>query len=420
MLAFRSIIESPGCLALGCKRRNMVGIVNLKRYIPDHAVTTVPVLAAMVAVHFFLLRADPLEPGIEATQAAPSYSQFWQPPAQQDEFDIDGEITRLELGDARRDQQIRDLLHQQKYAQARTLLLEVAAAAVLQDDQGKIGDTLLLLGEVAINQQELFAAEVYLQEALYLTMAQGNVLGTARTYQLLGQLNIRARELARRAANSHDELWQARNAIVRGYYQGVAVNGSYALNENLHAVIDENIGIRRYGAAADAWETLASLHDKQYDGYQAQQARLEAARLYAATGQMTHVHRLLDGLDRSLISDVDVTEIEREMTVLFEQHEDDVIRMSQARDYQMLYHHYMRLGKVKQAWKFRIQSSETRANGSDRAMFQRQADVIAVLYNSNYAMDRAKKYLDQASSIYQDNGVREMHDETRDMESLIY
>jgi hypothetical protein len=412
MLTFRPDIESPGCLAMGRKPRNMVCIVNFKRYIPDHAVTTVPVLAALIAVHFFLLRDDPLEPGIEATQATPSYSQFWQPPAQRSEFDIDGEINRLELSDARRDQQIRDLLRQQKYAQARTLLLEVVAAAVLQDDQDKIGDTLLLLGEVAINQQELFAAEVYLQEALYLTIEQDNVLGTARTYQLLGKLNIRARELARRAANTHDELWQARNAIVRGFYNGV--------NENLHTVIDENLAIRRYGAAADAWETLGALHDKQYDGYQAQQARLEAARLYAATGQMTHVHRLLGGLDRSLISDVDVADIEREMAALFEQHEDDVIRMSQARDYQMLYHHYMRLGKVEQAWKFRIKSSETRANGSDRAMFQRQADVIAVLYNSNYAMDRARKYLDQAGSIYQDRGVREMHDETREMESLIY
>ena len=397
---------------MGRTRRNMVSIVNFKRYIPDHAVTTVPVLAAMVAVHFFLLRDDPLEPGIEVTQTAPSYSQFWQTPAQLDEFDIDGEITRLELSDARRDQQIRDLLHQQKYAQARTLLLEVAAAAVLQDDQGKIGDTLLLLGEVAINQQELSAAEIYLQEALYLNMAQDNVLGTARTYQLLGQLNIRARELARRAANSYDQLWQARNSIVRGFYQGV--------NENLHSVIDENLAIRRYGAAADAWEALGALHDKQYDGYQAQQARLEAARLFAATGQMTHVHRLLDDLDRGLISDADVAYIEREMAALFEQHEEDVIRTSQARDYQMLYHHYMRKGEVEQAWKFRIKSSETLANGSHRAMFQRQADVIAVLYNSNFAMDRARKYLDQAGNIYQHNDAREMHDETRDMESLIY
>jgi hypothetical protein len=390
----------------------MFSIVNFQRYIPDHAVTTVPVLAVMLAVHYFLVLDDPVEPGRESAQAASPYDHLWQPPAQQREFDIDGEISRLELADARRDRQIRDLLHQKKYAQARTRLLEVAAEAVARDDQRKLGDTLMLLGEVAINEQELSAAEIYLQEALYLTMSRGNVLGTARTYQLLGQFNIHVRELARRAANTYDQLWQARNSIARGYYRGV--------EENLHAVIDENLRIRRYGAAADAWEALASLHDKVYDAYQAQQARVEAARLYAATGQMTHVHRLLDGLDRSLISAADVADIEREMGALFEQHEKDVIRASQAHDYQMMYHHYLRLGEVEQAWKFRIKSSEILAGSSDRAIFQRQADVLAVLYNSNFAMDRARKYLDQAGSIYQDNGVREMLNETRDMESLIY
>jgi hypothetical protein len=390
----------------------MVSIVNFKRYIPDHAVTTVPVLAVMFVVYYFLLRDAPVVAGKEAAQTASSYNHFWQPPAQQHEFDIDGEISRLELADASRDRQIRELLHQQKYAQARTRLLEVAAAALARDDQRKLGDTLMLLGEVALNQQEMSAAEIYLQEALYLTMSQDNVLGTARAYQLLGQFNIHARELARRAADAYDQLWQARNAIARGYYRGV--------DENLHAVIDENLRIRRYGAAADAWEALGALHDKEYDPYEAQLARLEAARLYAATGQMTHVHRLLDGLDRSLIDDAGVAEIEGEMSALFEQHEKDVIRASQARDYQMMYHHYQRLGEVEQAWKFRIKSSETLAGSSDRAIFERQADVLAVLYNSNFAMDRARKYLDQAGSIYQNKGVREMLDATRDMESLIY
>jgi len=394
------------------QRRNTVRTVNFRRHIPDHAVTTVPVLALMVAVHFFLLRDDPRQPGIEATSAAPGYYRHWQRPAQQTEFDIDAEMARLELDDSSRDQQIRNLLHQRDYAPARTLLLEVAAAAVLQDDQGRLGDTLLLLGEVAINQQELSAAEIYLQEALYLSMSQDNVLATARTYQLLGQLNIRARELARRASNTYDELWQARNAIARGFYQGVA--------ESLRAVIDESLEIRRYGAAADAWETLASLHDKIRDVYQAQQARLEAARLYASTGQMTHVYRLLDGVDRSQISATDLAAIESELGDLFAQHEQNVLRASQARDYQMLYHHYLRNGELEQAWNFRIKSSQTLADSSDRMMYQRQADVIAVLYNSNFAIDRAKKYLQQAGSIYQDKGAREMLEETRDMESLIY
>jgi flagellin-specific chaperone FliS len=295
---------------------------------------------------------------------------------------------------------------------ARTLLLEVAAAAVLAQDQARLGDTLMLLGEVAINQQELSAAEIYLQEALYLAMSEDNVLATARCYQLLGRLNIRARELARHAANTYDRLWQARNSIARGQYRGVA--------DSLQAVIDENLEIRRYGAAADAWEAVASLHDRVYDGYQAQQARIEAARLFASIGQMMHVRRLIDGLDHSLIGDSELAAVEDEMRRLFEQHEQELVTASQARDYQMLYHHYLRLGQLERAWNFRIKASETLAETGDRAMYRRQTDVIAVLYNSNFAIDRAKKYLDRAGSLYRDGGAEEMLAETRNMESLIY
>ena len=86
----------------------------------------------------------------------------------------------------------------------------------------------------------------------------------------------------------------------------------------------------------------------------------------------------------------------------------------------MLYHHYMRKGELERAWEFRIQASEALADTSDRAMYQRQADVIAVLYNSNFAMDRARKYLDKAGELYDGNGVDEMLQQTRQMESLIY
>jgi hypothetical protein len=129
---------------------------------------------------------------------------------------------------------------------------------------------------------------------------------------------------------------------------------------------------------------------------------------------------LLDGVDHSQISTTDLASVESELGDLFEQHEHNVLRTSQARDYQMLYHHYLRNGELEQAWNFRIKSSQTLADSSDRMMYQRQADVIAVLYNSNFAIDRAKKYLQQAESIYQDKGAREMLEETRDMESLIY
>jgi hypothetical protein len=390
----------------------LADMMNLKRYIPDHAVTTVPALALLVALHFLLSPDDSAETGIEAISGDLVSYDYWQPDKETNELDIDARLSQLELDDVKRDRLIRELLQQGKYKQARTQLLAIAAASMLADDQVRLGDTLLLLGEVAINQQELATAEVYLQEALYLAMSRDNIVGTARCYQLLGQLNIRARELARRAANTYDQLWQARNSIARGIYQGV--------NENLQAVIRDNLEIRGFGAAADAWEALASLHEKVHDGYQAQLARIEAARLFASTGQVTHVRRLIDGLDRSLISDTDMQDIEREINALFQQHQQDLEKTSQARDYQMLYHHYLRIGQPERAWKFRIKSSETLSNTSDRSMFQRQADVIAVLYNSNFAMDRARHYLDRAGKIYDDSGVSDGLEQTREMESLIY
>ncbi|MDH3630890.1 MAG: hypothetical protein OER98_07190 [Gammaproteobacteria bacterium] len=387
-------------------------MMNFKRYIPDHAVTTVPALALLIALHFLLSSDDPAETGIEATSGDFGSYDYWQQENEIDELDIDARLSQLELDDAKRDRLIRELLQQGKFKQARTQLLEIAASSMLAEDQKQLGDTLLLLGEVAINQQELATAEVYLQESLYLAMSRNDVVGTARGYQLLGQLNIRARELARRAANTYDQLWQARNSIARGFYHGV--------NDNLQGVIRDNLEIRRYGAAADAWEALASLHDKVHDGYQAQQARIEAARLFASTGQITHVRRLIDDLDRSLISDFDLDSIEREIEGLFQEHQQDLVKTSQARDYQMLYHHYLRIGQPERAWKFRIKSSEMLSDTSDRSMFQRQADVIAVLYNSNFAMQRARRYLDQAGKIYDDSGVSDGLEQTREMESLIY
>ena len=37
--------------------------MNWNRYIPDHAATTVPVLAMLVALHFWVSRDAPVEPG---------------------------------------------------------------------------------------------------------------------------------------------------------------------------------------------------------------------------------------------------------------------------------------------------------------------------------------------------------------------
>ncbi|MGD2173223.1 MAG: hypothetical protein PVF80_14015, partial [Gammaproteobacteria bacterium] len=218
--------------------------MDFKKYIPDHAATTVPILALLFSAHYFFSRDEPAKGGIELVEGAPAFYEHWQRPLEQGELDIDAGLQRLEIDDAKQDRLIRELLRQGKYQQARTSLLEVAAAAVSREDEVRLGDTLMLLGEVAINQQELSAAEIYLQEALYLSMERDDPMATANSYRLLGRLNIRARELARYASNSNDELWQARNAISRGYYRGV--------QDRLQRVIRDDLDIRRYGAAASA------------------------------------------------------------------------------------------------------------------------------------------------------------------------
>ena len=386
--------------------------MNIRRYIPDHAATSVPILALLIALHYFLFGDDRADPGIEMVDGAPAFYQHWQMPQERDPLDIEASLERLRLDDAERDRMIRQLLNDGHYQQARTQLLQVAAAAVLHKDQARLGKTLMLLGEVAIEQQELSAAEIYLQEALYLSMERDDPLATAGAYRLLGQLNIRSRELARRASNGYDELWQARNSIARGRYRGVG--------DKLARVIRENLEIRRYGAAADAWEAMASYHDKLHEDYQAQLARVEAARLFASTGQTTHVDRLLASIDRGVVGDSGYAEIESEVRRLVDQHYQDMIKSSQARDYQMLYHHYLRLGEVERAWQFRIKSSETLASASERLLYQRQADVIAVLFNSNFAMDRARRYLDRAGAIYDEKGMPELRSQTSELETQIY
>ena len=100
--------------------------------------------------------------------------------------EIDTQINDLGLDNQNLEQQIRALLHDGIFKQARTELLEVAALAASRGDEKQISNTLLLLGEVAIDEQELAAAEVFLQEALDIAIEQGDVMTNAHTYRQLG------------------------------------------------------------------------------------------------------------------------------------------------------------------------------------------------------------------------------------------
>lgn len=386
--------------------------MNIRLSLPDHAITTIPALALLVTLHFVFFADHSPEPSKGIELSAPVYSDHLYRQISKHKIDVDSKLNQLGIVDTTRDKAIRELLGQKNFKEANTQLLEVSAAAVERNDLVQLNDALLLLGEVAIHQQELSAAEIYLQEALYLAMSRNDTVASARSYQQLGYLNIKARALARQASTTHDKLWQARNLTARGLFHGV--------DQSIDSVIKDNLAIKRFGAAADAWEARASLFDQMHDSYQAQQSRIEAARLYASTGQVLRARTLLQQLDRQQISEIELSMRNDEIDDLFERHQQDLVQTSQARDYQMLFHHYQRSGDIKQAWKFRIQASQTLAKTTERSMFQRQADVIAVLYNSNFAMERARNYLEQAGDFYGSQGDVNSIAQTRLMESLIY
>lgn len=330
------------------------------------------------------------------------------PPARE----IDTQISELGLNNQKLEQHIRSLLHDGHFKQARTRLLEVAALAASRGDEKQVSNTLLLLGEVAIDEQELAAAEVFLQEALDIAIEQDDVMTTAHSYRQLGRLNIKSRELARNAGNTYDKLWVVRSQIYQGDYRNVV--------EDMERIIDASLQIRRYGAAASAWETLSEYYNRFHDNYLAEQAAFEAARLYASSGQLAYSRTVVDRLKRNGLSQSQQEILNQEINTLFGQHQEDVMRTAQAKDLQLLYRHYKGKGERERAWKLRIKASQALAKTSERSMYQRQSEVMAILYSSNFAMKKARRYLSQAGELYAAEGAGKLYLDTHDMQEFIY
>ncbi len=327
-------------------------------------------------------------------------------------LDINRQISLLNLQNSELEQQTQELLANSQFKRARTHLLEIAANAVEQGDDFKLGNILLLLGSIAIDGQELVTAELLLQEALSIARHHNDELTMARSYQQLGRLNIKVRALARYAAESYDNLWLARSQINRGEFRGA--------EESLKAVIEANTEIRRYGAAADALEALAGFHQRFNDDYQAQLAYAEAARLYATTGQLTRAQNVVQRLKTYGYGEAELDMLDNEVKSLFRQNETDQVYATQAHDLKMLYHHYSRKGEYQRAWQLRIKASRVLGKTSETAVFERGADVLAVLYNSNFAMDRAKQYLNQAGTLFDGFGAEQNALQTQNMQTMIY
>jgi len=318
----------------------------------------------------------------------------------------------VQLDQLKFDRHIHDLIENSKFKQARVTLLEKAALAVQGNDKNRLGDIMLLLGKVATNEMEFGVAEAYLEEALDIATQSGDTLAEANTYQQLGKLHIRSRELARIAGNAYENLWHVKNQIYMGEYRFA--------EDNLRQIIDTSLGIQRYGAAANAYETLAKFHWRFHDDFKAQSAILEAAKLFASSGRFDRSREIMAGLEQEGADASMLTQMKAEIEGLYQKHQDNVSQIAQARDYQMLYQYYNSKGEFERAWKLRILASKSLANTSERSMYSRQADVMAILYNSNFAMDKARSYLDRASDLFATRGDADFYANVQDMQSLIY
>jgi hypothetical protein len=382
--------------------------VNLKQYFADSS-TIIPVLFLLVCAYWFWSNsAQEIQPRSSAVEVS-SLSTAVQL-SRVRESALDTSLLSFETPELERE--IQSLLVKNQFKEANTRLLEMAADAVEAGEDRRLANILLLLGSAAIDSQQLNSAELLLQEALEIARRENDRVAMAKTYQQLGRLNITARALARYAAESYDRLWIARSQIFKGDYRSA--------EENLNKVIAATTEIRRYGAAAEALETLAEFKQKFHDNYQAQIAIAEAARLYATSGQLSRARALVENLESSGYDPSQLDFLGREVETLFRRYEQDQLQVSQAQDLNMLYHHYRSQGDHQRAWQLRIKASRLLGRTSETAVFERRADVLAILYNSNFAMDRAEQYLNQADSLFSGFGAEDKAIQAQIMRSLIY
>jgi len=390
-------------------------LVKLKRLIQESPVVNV---IFAVALSFYLFSGNSPEQVSAPMEIPPdayltnSDTKVSAQSALEQSMDVSTQLAQINFDNQALELEIQHLLSNGEYKKSTTMLLEAAAVAIEQGEKKKLGNIMLLLGRVATNAQELDTAEVYLQEALDIALATGDSMAAGRTYQQFGRVHIRSRQLARSAGEAYDKLWIARNQLYQGQFREAKAN--------LDQVIDANLAIRRYGAAAGAFETLSDYYRRFHDNYMAQDAAMEAARLYASSGQIMRSRGILASLGNEGMDNMQIELMRSEIDELLKRHLNDMRQTAIARDYQMLYRHYKARGDYDRAWKLRILASKSLANTSNRAMYTRQPDVLAILYRSTFTMDKAKNYLDQASSLFADQGDDVLSASTQDMYSLIY
>ena len=298
------------------------------------------------------------------------------------------------------------------YKQQRYALINNVSQQANISNYREMANRLLELGELSIESLELIDAELYLEEALEIAWMIDSPQLKAQSYQQLGHLNIKKRNLARRSAFAYDSLLVVRNQIALNQFENT--------ESILQTIVNDNLAIRRFGAAASALETRAAYHEKLFEFYQANLAYIEAAQLWAITGASQRARQLINKLHKNEIDEFELSRVNEQIEASVLRYESDRYNNATAQDLKRLYFLYKERGEEQKAWEFRLQANEIMLKTSDQAMYQRQPDVLAVLYKSNTAMDKAEFYLDKAAQLFKQQGMSEQLEKTEGMKALVF
>lgn len=315
--------------------------------------------------------------------------------------DFPGEFKRVILSQASAELGVLDgalasMLADGDIETVREKLLRVAAEAAVRRAHTTLGRALSLLGQLAAESQDFDAAAVYFEEALDVYGERGDAVGIAEVYMGLGKMHLKLRQRARIAGKAYDRLLLARWQLSHGEL--------VSAEANLRLVIEENLTIHRYGAAAGAYKSLMRLYAET--GYQSEfvVAATDAARLYAASGQLDEAQWLIDVLADTGVEQWQLGAIEHEIDLAHAEFIANTRQIAIAEDYRRLYRHYRSLGDDERAWRLRTRADASLRLVSKRAMYRRNPDVLAVLYASLNDVERAQAYFDRASRTFDEFG----------------
>ncbi len=299
-----------------------------------------------------------------------------------------------------------------EFALAKDELLNRAIEAAGTLDNAGLAFNLGELGELALQQGELGMAEVYLSEALELYEELGDEINVANVHVQIGRLHLYSRKRARQTSDAYDQLLVSRWMISQDQFQKA--------EGQLKQVVQTNLQLHRYGAAASAYETLYRGYTSSSNVFDAQNAGKEAIKLYATSGNVSAATRILDKMKQSGLSRVDAEEILNQIDSYYQEYEESVRAIGEARDYAQLYNQLSSRGDALQAWRFRRKAEQSLSAVSSRARYRRQPDVLVELYRSNVSMANAIKSLRTADLLYSRYGIAEGVELSRQLREQIY